>query len=433
MSVAPVTREPLHLRVNEVPSWSEAIMFGFQQAMLCLSGLLVYPFLVSEIVCAGDATVQLRVQLIAATFVSCGIATIIQTTFGLRLCVLHGPAMAFLPPLLAYKALRASECPYTEKDYVDTEIWHERIQEISGSLFIACITFLVIGGTGLAGALARLIGPITIVPLMILLTTSIVPTIEVKLSLHWISLVMLVSVVAMAVYLEEVRIPVIYYSFKKKRTITTRIRLFGQFPYLLSILLVWFVCYLMTITDFEPVGGQARTDKNVTMVVLRESPWFQVPLPGQFGMPKWSMGLCLGYVASCMSSVIENIGAYDLLARVSQQKAPPKNAINRAIMVEGLGSMFASVMGVGTGVTTYAENIALIHVTKVASRTTMQIAGVLLILLGLFTKMAALLASMPDALVGGVLMMGISMIAGVAMSNLKVLLCLGILRESDDK
>ncbi|XGW31026.1 hypothetical protein V3C99_009746 [Haemonchus contortus] len=356
----------------------------------------------------------------SATFVSCGIATIIQTTFGLRLCVLHGPAMAFLPPLLAYKALRASECPYTEKDYVDTEIWHERIQEISGSLFIACITFLVIGGTGLAGALARLIGPITIVPLMILLTTSIVPTIEVKLSLHWISLVMLVSVVAMAVYLEEVRIPVIYYSFKKKRTITTRIRLFGQFPYLLSILLVWFVCYLMTITDFEPVGGQARTDKNVTMVVLRESPWFQVPFPGQFGMPKWSMGLCLGYVASCVSSVIENIGAYDLLARVSQQKAPPKNAINRAIMVEGLGSMFASVMGVGTGVTTYAENIALIHVTKVASRTTMQIAGVLLILLGLFTKMAALLASMPDALVGGVLMMGISMIAGVAMSNLKL-------------
>ncbi|KAK5972454.1 hypothetical protein GCK32_009906 [Trichostrongylus colubriformis] len=196
----------------------------------------------------------------------------------------------------------------------------------------------------------------------------------------------------------------------------------------------------MTISDFEPPGGQARTDKNFTMVVLRESPWFQVPFPGQFGMPKWSMGLCMGYVASCLSSVIENIGAYDLLARVSQQKAPPKNAVNRAIMVEGLGSMFASVMGVCTGVTTYAENIALIHVTKarfrddilevnlvqpdffqVASRTTMQIAGLLLILLGLFTKMAALLASIPDALVGGILMMGISMIAGVALSNLQLI------------
>lgn len=56
---------------------------------------------------------------------------------------------------------------------------------------------------------------------------------------------------------------------------------------------------------------------------------------GQFGMPRWSMGLCLGYVASCLSSVIENIGSYDLLARVSQQRSPPKNAVNRAIMIEG--------------------------------------------------------------------------------------------------
>ncbi|VDO87978.1 unnamed protein product [Heligmosomoides polygyrus] len=84
MDASPAGHEPLYLRVNEVPAWSSALTFGFQQAMLCLSGLLVYPFLVSEAVCAGDATVQLRVQLIAATFVSCGIATIVQTTFGLR-------------------------------------------------------------------------------------------------------------------------------------------------------------------------------------------------------------------------------------------------------------------------------------------------------------------------------------------------------------
>ncbi|PIO56657.1 hypothetical protein TELCIR_21943 [Teladorsagia circumcincta] len=91
---------------------------------------------------------------------------------------------------------------------------------------------------------------------------------------------MLVSVSAMAVYLEDVRVPVPYYSFNKMRVITTRLRLFGQFPYLLSIVLVWFICYLMTVTNFEPPGGQARTDKNVTMMVLKESPWFQVPIPG---------------------------------------------------------------------------------------------------------------------------------------------------------
>ncbi|VDM84377.1 unnamed protein product [Strongylus vulgaris] len=91
----------------------------------------------------------------------------------------------------------------------------------------------------------------------------------------------------------------------------------------------------MTITGFEPVGGQARTDKNVSLTVLSESPWFQVPYPGQFGMPRWSIGLCIAYIASCLSSVIENIGSYELLARVSEQSPPPKDAVNRAIMVEG--------------------------------------------------------------------------------------------------
>lgn len=50
----------------------------------------------------------------------------------------------------------------------------------------------------------------------------------------------------------------------------------------------------------------------------------------------------------------------------------------------------------------------------------MQVAGVLLILTGLFTKCAAVMASIPDAVVGGVLAMGMAMICGVALSNLQV-------------
>ncbi|VDN37437.1 unnamed protein product [Cylicostephanus goldi] len=49
----------------------------------------------------------------------------------------------------------------------------------------------------------------------------------------------------------------------------------------------------------------------------------------------------------------------------------------------------------------------------------MQVAGVLLMLTGLFTKCAAVLGSIPDAVIGGILAMGISMIAGVAIGNLQ--------------
>ncbi|GMT26119.1 hypothetical protein PFISCL1PPCAC_17416, partial [Pristionchus fissidentatus] len=167
--------------------------------------------------------------------------------------------------------------------------------------------------------------------------------------------------------------------------------------------------------------GEARVDKAATMRVLAESPWVQVPYPGQFGIPRIDIGLMCGFMASAMSSVIENLGSYAMAARVSEQRQPSRSTVNRAIIVEGLGSMVAAVLGVCAGVTTYSENIALIQITRVASRVTMQIAGVLLIALGLFTKAAAVLASIPDPVLGGVLLMGMSMIAGVAMTQLQII------------
>lgn len=52
--------------------------------MIAISGMLVVPFIISELACAGSAQAELRVRLISATFVTAGIATILQTTLGLR-------------------------------------------------------------------------------------------------------------------------------------------------------------------------------------------------------------------------------------------------------------------------------------------------------------------------------------------------------------
>jgi solute carrier family 23 (nucleobase transporter), member 1 len=52
----------------------------------------------------------------------------------------------------------------------------------------------------------------------------------------------------------------------------------------------------------------------------------------------------------------------------------------------------------------------------------MQIAGLILIFFGIFTKVGAVLATIPDAMIGGILGMGICMICGVAVANLQVTL-----------
>jgi len=53
------------------------------------------------------------------------------------------------------------------------------------------------------------------------------------------------------------------------------------------------------------------------------------------------------------------------------------------------------------------------------SRTTWQVAGCLFMAFGMFGKFSALLASIPDPVVGALLMIGLGMVVSVGLSNLQ--------------
>ncbi len=50
----------------------------------------------------------------------------------------------------------------------------------------------------------------------------------------------------------------------------------------------------------------------------------------------------------------------------------------------------------------------------------MEIAGVIMILMGVFTKFGAFMGTIPDPLMGAVFAFGMTMVAGVALSTLQV-------------
>jgi nucleobase transporter 1/2 len=57
---------------------------------------------------------------------------------------------------------------------------------------------------------------------------------------------------------------------------------------------------------------------------------------------------------------------------------------------------------------------------QVASRATLQITGVMMIVLGIFTKFGAILATIPEPLVGGILTFSMSIVGGVGLSSLQL-------------
>ena len=220
------------------------------------------------------------------------------------------------------------------------------------------------------------------------------------------------------VFLCELGVPIPYYSRRKIRF--TKYRLFGQFPYLISLLITYLIALVLGYLGVISKNSPARVDTEQAISSLKSSPWLHVPYPGQFGPPQISVGLFLGMLASCVATAVESTGGYGILAKICNENPPSPSTLSRAIMIEGLGSNLAGFMGVGVGITTFSENIAVVSITRVASRFTMQLAGVILICLGIFTKVGAVLATVPDPIVGGIFCMGICMITGVAISNLEV-------------
>ncbi|CAJ0957296.1 unnamed protein product, partial [Mesorhabditis belari] len=412
----PKKKERRFYKARDTPNFALCILFGFQQVMVCVSALLTIPFLLASFLCAGEDEYKLRAELIASTFVSSGISTIIQTMFGFRLALLQGTAFAYIPSIESYMKLRENKCNFGANSTVDSSLYYGHLSTIQGALILSSLVPIFIGMTGIVGKLTKLIGPITVSPLILLLVISSVNMTVTRIAQHWVSIIQVATLVATTLYLAETRVPIP--GWKNGKFHWFHVTLFGQYPYLIAIMISWLFCVFLTITNLIPEGSAARVDKPTSIEVIQNSAWVAVPYPGKFGFPQFNLGLFCAFLLSAMTSVFESVGDYHAAARVSQERSPPSHAINRGIMSEGLGSFISGWLGPGVGMTTHTENIGVIGVTKVASRWTMCVAGLMLICLGLFTKVGAILSTLPEPIVGGVLGTSMAMVGGVAIANL---------------
>ena len=86
--------------------------------------------------------------------------------------------------------------------------------------------------------------------------------------------------------------------------------------------------------------------------------------------------------------------------------------IRGAVSNDGLGSALSALFG-GMALTSYSQNIGVITLTGVGSRFVVAFGGAFLILMALVPKVGAIIALMPNAVLGGVLLFMFGMVASV--------------------
>ena len=114
---------------------------------------------------------------------------------------------------------------------------------------------------------------------------------------------------------------------------------------------------------------------------------------------------------------IEHVGDVIVNGRVVGQNFLQKPGLSRTLFADGVANMSSAVLG-GPAATTYAENTGVLALTRVYDPRVLQIGAVFDMAFGCSPKLAALLRSLPQGVLGGVSILLFGMIASVGIRTL---------------
>jgi xanthine/uracil permease len=138
---------------------------------------------------------------------------------------------------------------------------------------------------------------------------------------------------------------------------------------------------------------------------LGRAPWFGLP---NLTHPVFSAAAIALIAPVAVILVAENLGHIKALSAMTGRDFNP--LIGRAFIADALATM-VSALGGGTGVTTYAENMGVMAVTRVYSTLVFVVAACVALLLGFSPKFGALILTLPVPVIGGLAIVVFGLIA----------------------
>ena len=133
------------------------------------------------------------------------------------------------------------------------------------------------------------------------------------------------------------------------------------------------------------------------------------------GAQIWSAIIAIVPIA--LATIMEHIGDISAISSTVGKDFIKDPGLHRTLTGDGLATTFASLFG-GPANTTYGENTGVLALSRVFNPVVVRIAAVFAILLSFCPKFAALIATIPGPIVGGISFVLYGMISAVGIRNL---------------
>lgn len=377
MNASVTHSEPLAVSVppvDRILPAGQMILYGLQHVLVMYAGAVAVPLVVGAALGMKDADIIL---LISCDLVVCGLATLLQTLgigrwLGCRLPVVQGCTFAALIPLVLIG-----------KEY--------GMGGISGAVMIAG-AFTLISAPWIC-RLVRFFPKVVMGSIVTLIGLSIMPVAGGWIGGGSSGMTNFGSATALAMAAVTLVIILNIYTFGSG--------LVKNIAVLIGLVAGTTLWYFVDSLDFSRVAS---------------SPWLNLPVPLRFAIPEFHLVPILLLSMVMVVVMVETMSSMLATGEIVGRKAD-QETLKKGLLACGLATFCGSLFNLFP-YSAFAQNVGLISLTGVKSRFVVAVSGCILILMGLFAKMAALVVIVPKPVLGGA---GVVMFGMVAVSGIRTL------------
>lgn len=370
---------------DEQLSVAKTILLGFQHLLAMYAGDILIPLLMGA---ALHFNAQQMTYLISTDIFMCGIATLLQihrTPFsGIALPVVLGSAVEYLAPM----------------EHVGTHLgWGY----MYGSIIITGLFIILI--SQFFAHLRRFFPPVVTGSLITLIGFTLIPVAFQNLG-------------GGNVHAHDFGKPLNLLIGLITALIIVLFNIFGRgFVKQIAILLGIIIGTLLAIAC-----GQ------VNFASVGQAHWFHLPQLFYFAKPEFEWSSILTMILAAITCMIESTGVYFALADIVGRDLTVDD-LSRGYRSEGLAAILGGLFNTFP-YSTFSQNVGVVQLSGIKKLRPVYYAGFMLLILGLIPKCGAIAALIPNAVLGGAMLVmfgmvgaqGIKMLTSVKMTTNNLLI-----------
>ncbi|WLV25000.1 nucleobase:cation symporter-2 family protein [Aciduricibacillus chroicocephali] len=359
-------------KVDEKLGFGQSTILGFQHVAVMYGGAVVVPILIGS---AVGLTKEQLVFLISYDLLTCGIATLIQALgigklFGIKLPALMAISFVVVGPAISIGKLYG-------------------IQGIFGAVIVSGLIVTLL--SQFATKLVKYFPPIVTGSVVLIIGVTLMP----------VAMANAAGGNGAADFGSGKNLGVAAFTFVAFLLLNH----FGKgFMKNVAVLIA-----LVAGTVFASFFGM------VDPTVVKDAAWFTAVKPFHFGFPTFHLSAILTMTLIGIIIMVESTGVFFALGEVADRKVTGED-VKRGLRAEGIAAVFSGMFN-SFNHSTFSQNVGLVLLTKVVSRYVVATGGVILIIIGLVPKIAAVTTMIPSAVLGGAMvpMFGMLLSAAIRM------------------